>query len=337
MKKTFDEKLFNQKNIIVTGGYGFIGSNFINYFINNFSNVKILNVDKLGIGSNINNINTFNKPSGVIVDSVHEDISRIAPDDHDIKVDYIFHFAAESHVDRSISTPEPFIQSNIVGTFKILELVKKFKCKLIYVSTDEVTGSIDDMEYKSKETDLLKPNSVYSASKAAGELLVRSYVKTYGIDAVITRCTNNFGPNQYKEKLIPKVIHSICNNLNIVIYDKGQQIREWTYVDDHIEDLIFVSIYGKAGEIYNVGQGTAMSNIDLIRKIIDLSGYTVDESKFQYVPNARPGHDFRYSITTKKLKRLKKENSFVNHGHHSFEINLKNTIEFYKQYFLDHD
>jgi len=300
----------NSKNILVTGGCGFIGSNFINYLIDTYDEFNLINLDKYGIGSNINNIKLIRTQSQVI-HTIKWDISDpLLPlnDDISLPFDYLFHFAAESHVDRSISTPAPFIQSNVMGTMQMMENARKMGIKrIINVNTDEVYGSVNKAV---TEKASYNPSSIYSASKASSELICNAYKKTYGLNIITTRCSNNYGVNQYEEKLIPKVINNALNNVTIPIYDEGKQIREWTYVKDHIRDLIFLAKYGKSGEIYNVGKGYSISNIKLVKHILNILNKS--ENLIEFVPNARLGHDFKYSINTSKLNKLKLEkNEFI--------------------------
>ena len=301
----------NKKNILVTGGYGFIGSNFINYLIDNYDEFNLINFDKQGIGSNPNNVKEPRNDKQVI-HHFKWDISNslLSKDsDLDLPFDYMFHFAAESHVDRSISDPSSFVDSNVKGTMNVLELARMIGVKrVILISTDEVYGSVSEPV---KEDYVYNPSSVYSASKASAEMIAQSYKTTYDMDIIITRCSNNFGINQYEEKLIPKVINNAKNGVEIPIYDKGKQIREWTDVQEHIIDVIFVAEHAPSGEIYNVGRGYSTSNIDLVKNILKIMGKSKKLIKF--IPNARLGHDFKYSIDTSKLQELRKKVSNDNY------------------------
>tara|TARA_R110000765_G_scaffold7963_4_gene26031 strand:- start:49170 stop:50174 length:1005 start_codon:yes stop_codon:yes gene_type:complete len=296
----------NKKNILMTGGYGFIGSNFINYLINNYDEFNVMNLDYEGVGSNKDNITKEHTKKQCIMHckwDISEDILE-KQDIVDLPFDYLFHFAAESHVDRSISSPRGFVTSNVMGTMQILETARQLGVKrVIMVSTDEVYGSMK--QGSAKETRKYNPSSVYSATKAASELICNSYVETYGMDIVTTRCGNNFGAGQFEEKLIPKVIKNALEDKKIPIYDKGKQRREWVYVNNHIQDLIFVAEHGKSGETYNVGSGTSLTNIKLVKKILKILGKP--ESLIEFIPNGRLGHDFRYSLDTTKLHALKLE------------------------------
>lgn len=318
----------NNKNILVTGGYGFIGSNFINYLIDNYEGFNLINVDKYGVGAKRSNVK---KPKdGQTVEHVEKDICYGLLNDEKVNLpfDYVFHFAAESHVDRSIDGPKPFVESNVVGTTQLLEDCKNMGVKkIIFISTDEVYGSV---KKPTKEFSKYNPSSAYSASKASAELICNAYKTTHGMDIVTTRCSNNFGPNQFEEKLIPKVIKNALNDEKIPVYDEGLQVREWTYVDEHIADLIFVAEHGKKGETYNVGRGYEINNITLVKKILKLLDKS--EDLIYYIPNARKGHDFKYSINLDKINKLRKsvsEQTF-HYGEETFDVHLKRTVEHYK-------
>jgi dTDP-glucose 4,6-dehydratase len=222
------------------------------------------------------------------------------------KPSIIFNLAAETHVDRSIDGPRQFIESNIIGVFNLLEAIRGYnkKIKLIHVSTDEVYGDLKK-NYKSKEEDSYNPSSPYSASKAGGDLLIKSYIRTYKVPAVITNCCNNFGPNQYPEKLIPTIIYKILNKKSIPIYGKGENIREWIYVKDHCDALIKVAEKGVIGENYNIGSGITLNNIQIVKKIISIfKNINYDrkvKSKILLVKD-RPGHDLRYCLNSSKIR-----------------------------------
>ena len=218
----------------------------------------------------------------------------------------IFNLAAETHVDRSIDSPNKFVKSNILGVFNLLESIRNYnrKIKLIHISTDEVYGDIKK-NHKSKEEDRYNPSSPHSASKASGDLLIKSYIRTYNIPAIITNCCNNFGPNQYPEKLIPTIIYSILNKKSIPIYGKGKNQREWIYVKDHCNALIKIAEKGSIGENYNIGSGTVLNNIQITEKIIlafkKIFHKTNIESRI-YLVKDRPGHDLRYCLDSSKIK-----------------------------------
>lgn len=337
----------NGKRILVTGGCGFIGSNFINYLIDNYDDFRLINFDFEGIGSNKSFIKEPKSDKQEIYHirwDISQDIIKNRVWD-DLPFDYLINFAAESHVDRSITTPEPFIKSNVMGTMQMLELTRKIGVKrFLQVSTDEIYGSV---KKPAKETAKYNPSSVYSASKASAEMICNAYKLTYGMDIVITRCGNNYGPNQFEEKLIPKVIKNALNGEKIPVYDKGEQVREWVFVEDHIKDIIFVAEHGKSGEIYNVGQGYAMKNLDLVKKILSILGKSEDLIEFK--PNARLGHDFKYSLNLDKMDKLflstiddpeakallkKFERSDVIERD-NFEQKLKTTINYYETKFSE--
>jgi dTDP-glucose 4,6-dehydratase len=236
-------------------------------------------------------------------------------------VDGIINFAAESHVDRSILNAKPFIDSNIVGVFTILEALKNEKKRFVQISTDEVFGSL--MEGSANEDFVMNPSSPYAASKASAELLVRSYVTTYGIDGLITRCTNNYGPRQFLEKLIPKVIFLAKNNKTIPIYGSGKNVRDWIYVEDHCEAIMKVFLHGKSGESYNISASNEIDNITIIDKILNIMGKSTN--CIEHVSD-RPGHDFRYSLDSTKIR-----NELDWKPKTDFETGIRKTIEWYFQ------
>jgi dTDP-glucose 4,6-dehydratase len=316
------------KKIIVTGGLGFIGSNLINILKNNYF---IINIDKVTYASNFNNINSNIKNYSFY----KQDINNKAFI-KDILKKYnpsiIFNLAAETHVDRSIDGPEQFVKSNILGVFNILESIRNYnrKIKLIHISTDEVYGDIKQ-NHRSKENDRYNPSSPYSASKAGGDLLIKSYIRTYKIPAIITNCCNNFGPNQYPEKLIPTIIYNILNKKPIPIYGKGTNVREWIYVEDHCKALIAVAKKGVIGENYNIGSGIVLNNIQIANKIISIFKEINNNKKIKSKINMikdRPGHDLRYCLDSSKIeKELKWKYQS------SFEERLKETIFWYTKKF----
>jgi len=301
------------KKIIVTGGLGFIGSNLINILKDKYFTI---NIDKVSYASNFKNINSNIKNYKFYKQDINNKIfiknilKKYNPS-------IIFNLAAETHVDRSIDGPKKFIESNILGVFNILESIKDYKkkIKLIHISTDEVYGDIKK-NHKSREEDPYNPSSPYSSSKAGGDLLIRSYIRTYKIPAIITNCCNNFGPNQYPEKLIPTIIYNILNDKPIPIYGKGKNVREWIYVKDHCNALIKIAEKGVVGESYNVGSGTVLNNIQIAKRIISIfkkmSHNQNIKSKIHFVKD-RPGHDLRYCLDSSKIKselKWKCESSF---------------------------
>ncbi len=301
------------KTFLVTGGAGFIGSNFINYLHKNYEDY-IINLDKLSYGSNLNNIEISSDKYKFIRKSIGDDITEIIDN-----IDYIINFAAESHVDRSIANPESFVSENINGVLNLLECIRKSKNDpvLINIGTDEEYGDIVNGSFI--EQDMLKPSSPYSASKAASSLLALSYFRTYGIKTMITRTSNNFGKYQFPEKLIPKTIIRNLLNLDIPLYGNGKNIRDWIYTEDNVRAILTVLFKGKYGEIYNISSNNELENIDIVEKIFDLMG---KKGNIKYVSD-RPGHDVRYSIRSDKLKELGWKPEY------SFPDALKLTVEWY--------
>ena len=302
--------------ILVTGGLGFIGSNLINILLKR--KYRVLNIDKVSYSSNFYNTKKFSKNKNykfVKCDLRNE--TKIEKILNQFKPKCIFNLAAETHVDRSIDSPKSFIDSNVIGTFNLLECFKKYykktsNTKLIHISTDEVYGDI--LNGRSKETDSYKPSSPYSASKAASDHLVYSYVKTFKIPAIITNCSNNYGPRQHPEKLIPKLIYSILKNKNLPIYGKGKNSREWIFVDDHCDALIKISKNGKIGEFYNIGSNYNINNLQVVKKLLFVARKKINfgkNVKIKFVKD-RPGHDMRYAINSDKLKKKLKWKPKVN-------------------------
>ena len=290
------------ETIIVTGGLGFIGSNLINILKNKYF---IINIDKVSYASNFKNIDPSIKNYKFYKIDINNKIF-IKNILRKYNPSIIFNLAAETHVDRSIDGPQQFIESNILGVFNLLETIKnhKKKIKLIHISTDEVYGDIKK-NYKSKEEDAYNPSSPYSASKASGDLLIKSYIRTYKIPAIITNCCNNFGPNQYPEKLIPTIIYNILNKKPIPIYGKGENLREWIYVKDHCDALIKVAEKGVIGENYNIGSGIVLNNIQIAKKIISTFkkiNYNKNIKSKIHLVKDRPGHDLRYCLDSTKIR-----------------------------------
>jgi dTDP-glucose 4,6-dehydratase len=313
------------KTIVITGGLGFIGSNLIN--ILSKKNYFIINIDKVTYASNFNNISSNIKNYKFYKQDINNQnfIKKIL-DKYNPSL--IFNLAAETHVDRSIDGPKQFINSNIYGVFNLLEAIRKFKkkIKLIHVSTDEVYGDIINNK-SSKESDAYNPSSPYSASKASGDFLIKSYVRTYKIPAIITNCCNNYGPNQYPEKLIPTIIYKIVNNKPITIYGNGRNIREWIHVEDHCSALIKISEQGILGDNYNIGSGIELNNIDIVKKIIysfkEIDINLANKAKFIFIKD-RPGHDLRYSLNSSKIKNKLKWDCKYN-----FDKEIKKIIIWY--------
>jgi len=314
--------------LLVTGGLGFIGSNFIIKTLNKYPQYHITNIDACLDGSNtqsldLKNCDNYQFVQGNITDF---DLMKKLID----KSDVIINFAAESHVDRSIYDAKPFFDSNILGVFTILEILKNQKKKLIQISTDEVFGNLS--EGSATEMSRFNPSSPYSSSKASAELLVNSYVITYGINAVITRCTNNYGPRQFIEKLIPKTIIMALQDKPIPIYNNGRGIRDWMHVDDHIDAIQKVLEKGKTGESYNISANNEFDVFQIVKKILSYMGKSEDAF---YIAEDRPGHDDRYSLDSSKIREELNWKPEV-----IFERGLEDTIDWYlenKQWWLNYD
>ena len=293
------------KKIIVTGGLGFIGSNLIDLLLK--KNFFVINIDKATYSSNQYNVKEFKnskKYKFIKLDIKNKKFENIL---FRYKPHGIFNLAAETHVDRSIDNPESFIQSNIVGVYNLLESFKNFsiknKSRLIHISTDEVYGDI--LTGRSHEKYPYRPSSPYAASKAASDHLVSSYVRTYDLPAIVTNCSNNYGPKQHPEKLIPKLIYNILNNKPLPIYGKGTNSREWIYVKDHCEALIKVFSKGKIGEFYNIGSNKNMNNLEVTKELLRNSKKSINlgnKVKINFVKD-RPGHDIRYALNSNKIKK----------------------------------
>lgn len=308
------------KRLLVTGGAGFIGSCFIRHILNKYTDYKVINLDALTYAGNIKNLSDIEKNSnytfvhGNICDKnlVRELVS---------KVDWVINFAAESHVDRSISSPEIFVQTNVLGTQNLLHAALESKIeKYLQISTDEVYGELEESGYF-VETTPLAPNSPYSASKASADLLVRAYFETYGLPVLITRCSNNYGPYQYPEKLIPFFISKLAKGEKVPVYGDGLNVRDWLYVYDHCEAIDAVLHKGKVGEIYNIGGHNEKTNLEITKIILNAMGK--DETSIEYVED-RLGHDRRYAIDNTKIQTQLGWKPSV-----TFEEGIKKTIKWY--------
>ena len=301
------------KKIIITGGAGFIGSRFAKLCLEKGHNIKI--IDKMTYASNMNRLPAYTTVKMLdICDINQRDIEGF---------DYIVNFAAETHVDNSIKDGKPFIRSNVEGVFNLLEQSRKVGIKkFIQISTDEVYGSLATNDAPFTEDTPLAPNSPYAASKASADLLCRSFCETYGYPITITRCSNNYGPRQNKEKMIPKTINNILDGKKIPVYAQGQNIRDWIYVEDHCKALLNIFYVGKDGEKYNIGGECEIKNIDLVKTIIRLMGASEDLIEFV---DDRPGHDLRYAIDNAKIIEA------INwHPSNTHEEGLLKTIKWYK-------
>lgn len=324
------------RTCLVTGGAGFIGSNFINYILKKHKNIYVINIDKLSYAGNIENLKSIEKDNRYKF--IHGDICDKEIVEYIFKtndIDYVVNFAAESHVDRSIENPSIFVKSNINGTVNLLNFAKKYwetgdkfkrGSKYIQVSTDEVYGSLASEGFFT-ETTPLDPHSPYSASKASADLMVKAYYDTYNMPINITRCSNNYGPYQYPEKLIPLIINNCLNKKSIPIYGDGMNIRDWLYVEDHCEAIDMVLENGVIGEVYNIGGHNEKTNIYITKIIIDYINKnvdsTVDERLIEYVED-RKGHDRRYAINPAKIK-----DEIGWFPKTSFEVGINKTINWY--------
>ncbi|MFW6280358.1 MAG: dTDP-glucose 4,6-dehydratase [Halanaerobium sp.] len=309
--------------ILVTGGAGFIGSNFIHYQLENYDD-QIINVDKLSYAGNLDNLKDIEADPNYEFKQL--DICSREKIDHLMHrgIDYIVNFAAESHVDRSIDDPSVFVKTNVEGTQNLLDLALKFGVKkFIQISTDEVYGSLGE-EGEFTETSPLNPSSPYSASKAAADLLVQSYAKTYDLPVNITRCSNNFGPYQYPEKLIPLFIINALHDKKLPLYGDGSNVRDWIYVKDHCKAVDLIMRRGRKGEIYNIGANNEKSNLEITRKILSL--LSKSELLIKYVED-RQGHDYRYAVDSSKIK-----NDLGWETEYAFENSIRETLNWY----LDH-
>ena len=306
-------------NILVCGGAGFIGSAFIRNTLKNNSDSNITNLDLLTIGSNLKNLKDIDNFSNYKF--IKDDIRNESIIDSLVKnTDVIINFAAESHVDRSIANPKPFLDTNILGTYSILEATRKYDKQFIHVSTDEIYGDAYDKS-SFDENSQINPSNPYAATKAAADHLVSSYHRTYGINCITTRCTNNFGPNQFPEKLIPKTIIRSIRNLKIPLYGDGMQIRSWIYVNDHAKAIENLISKGKPGNVYNITAYEEITNKTIVEKILDI--LEKPHSMIEHVGD-RPGHDKRYSINCSKI-----ENEIGWKHQYNFDDALKQTVTWY--------
>ena len=304
--------------LLVTGGLGFIGSNFISNLLKESNDFEIINVDAELYGSNKGNLSEIqdNKKYEFVKANI---TNKPLMEKIITKCDAVVNFAAESFVDRSISDANPFLVSNIRGAFTILDIVTKQKKRMIQISTDEVFGSLSSGT--AIEETKMNPSSPYAATKAAAELLINSYSVTYDSDVIITRCTNNYGPKQFPEKLIPKTIILAKQGKKIPIYGKGANIRDWIYVDDHCDGVLLSLLDGKSGQSYNISGNNELDNITIVKRVLDIMGKSEDLIEFV---EDRPGHDFRYSMDSSKISNELNWKQKI-----SFKEGIEKTVEWY--------
>ena len=307
------------RRYLVTGGAGFIGSNFIRHVLANEPGATVTNLDALtyaGVKATADELDALGRHTFVLGDIRDTELVDGLMADHDVVV----HFAAESHVDRSIDGPSVFLQTNVVGTGVLVDAARRHRIdRFIHVSTDEVYGSVD--QGFALESDPLEPSSPYSASKAASDLVARSYAVTFDYPVIVTRCTNNYGPYQFPEKVIPLFVTNLLDGKKVPLYGHGRNERDWIYVEDHCAAIHLLVDQGQPGEIYNIGANAQLANIALTRALLDSFG--LDESWIEYVPD-RPGHDLRYAVDSSKIRSLGWAPA------HTIEERLADTIEWYR-------
>lgn len=316
-------------NLLVTGGAGFIGSNFIHYMMSKYPNYKIVNYDKLTYAGNLDNLKSLeNNPNYKFVKGDIADYDLLDKTVKENEIDYLINFAAESHVDRSIhGFAKEFILTNVLGTQSVLEVLKNNNQqikRLVHVSTDEVYGTLDlEGDDKFKETDPFEPNSPYSASKASSDLFCRAYRETYHLPIIVTHCSNNYGPYQFPEKMIPFFVLKLSNNEKVPVYGDGLNIRDWIHAIDHSSALDLLLHKGIDGETYNIGSDNEVPNIEITKMILEIMGK--DDSNIEYVKD-RPGHDRKYAIDSSKIKNLGWKPKYTKEN---FREGLKETVDWY--------
>lgn len=313
------------KKILITGGAGFIGSNFVNYMLNKYVDYSIVNLDLLTYAGNLETLKEIqDKPNYKFVRGDISDRENVYNLFEDEKFDIVVNFAAESHVDRSVENPQLFIQTNIIGTQVLLDACRKYGIKRYHqVSTDEVYGDLPtdrkDLFFTEKST--INPSSPYSASKTAADLLVNSYYRTYGLPTTISRCSNNYGPYHFPEKLIPLMILNALEDKPLPVYGNGENIRDWLHVYDHCTAIDLIIHKGNIGEVYNIGGHNERSNIEVVKTILNILGKS--EDLISYV-NDRPGHDLRYAIDASKI-----EHELGWKAKYDFDLGIKETVRWY--------
>ena len=322
-------------NLLVTGGAGFIGSNFVHYWLRQHPEDRVINLDLLTYAGNLENLKAVEaNPQYKFVQADICDRPAIEAVFTNEKIDRVVHFAAESHVDRSITGPEAFVKTNVMGTFVLLDVARsawgdRQDVRFLHVSTDEVYGSLQPTDPAFTEENPYRPNSPYSASKASSDHLVRSYFHTYGMPVVTTNCYNNYGPYQFPEKLIPLVFSNAMDNKPLPVYGKGANIRDWLYVEDHCSGIEAVLQKGRLGETYNIGGCNEWKNIDIVHCICDyvdsFSGEVKSKRELITYVKDRPGHDFRYAIDASKIERELSWKPSV-----QFEEGIRRTIDWYR-------
>jgi dTDP-glucose 4,6-dehydratase len=312
-------------HVLITGGAGFIGSNFIRYMLNAYPHYKIINLDRLTYAGNLENLSDIeDHPNYTFIrgDITNRELVRHIVQKY--RIDTIVNFAAESHVDRSLTKPDIFVQTNVLGTQTLLDAAKEYRIhKFVQISTDEVYGSLGESGFFT-ETTLLQPNSPYSASKAAADLLVRSYHETFGLTVNITRCSNNYGPYHFPEKLIPLMITNAMEDQPLPVYGDGENVRDWLHVTDHAAAIDLVLHHGRSGEVYNVGGHNERKNIDIVEEILDQLGKS--KSTIRFVKD-RLGHDRRYAIDPSKIMT---ELGWM--PQYTFEEGLRETVDWYQNH-----
>ncbi|MFV9875173.1 MAG: dTDP-glucose 4,6-dehydratase [Rickettsiales endosymbiont of Dermacentor nuttalli] len=332
--------MLHNKHILITGGAGFIGSNFIHYFLNKYTNYRIVNLDKLTYAGNIKNLESIhNRNNYLFIKGDICDFTLVDRIFNQYNINAIIHFAAESHVDNSIKNPLNFIETNVLGTSILLDVARKYwenkisdnisNYRFHHISTDEVYGSLGETGYFT-ENSPYAPNSPYSTSKAASDMIARSYNKTYDMNITISNSSNNYGPRQHTEKLIPTIIRSTLENIDIPIYGNGMNIRDWLYIDDHCNAIDLIFHHGKKGETYNIGGDNEQNNLSLANTICELLDKIYPKTnnisykeQIKFVAD-RPGHDYRYAIDCSKIKKDLGWSSSNN-----FLENLMKTIKYY--------